>query len=347
MVTSVLEHFSLWSLWSWTGLLCRILVGGCSRISRVNTVRVRCSVRVRTRFRFRVRTRVRNQWVVFFWLALHRPRSLARGQNALFKPIFQWVPRSTATHLVTVAFTVASTNSSTQPCYWRIIFIPCPAHPGCPGQNPESRKTVVCACACEYFLQFKKKYTNSNETLNFTFTRQAVIVYFDAERWVLMCTGRWWPWHHRCTVCCSKPILRDITVTLLYISPKTPLQSWTWLYCRKANKMSFSTISCPYRNIDNFSHMSQIHFSANIMSFRPFKWMGAQMPKNPRNSPFPLRHVDPHLVHQAHPNHHPNNSSIAECTSAQLFNKVTNGYNGTTQIHPQNCPFPFDDHHSI
>jgi len=24
------------------------------------------------------------------------------------------------------------------------------------------------------------------ETLNFTFTQQAVIVYFDAERWVLM-----------------------------------------------------------------------------------------------------------------------------------------------------------------
>ena len=21
------------------------------------------------------------------------------------------------------------------------------------------------------------------------------------------------------------------------------------------------------------------------------------------------------------------------------------GYNGTPQIHPQNCPFPFDDHH--
>jgi len=29
---------------------------------------------------------------------------------------------------------------------------------------------------------------------------------------------------------------------------------------------------------------------------------------------------------------------------AQLFSKVPIGYNGTPQIHPQNCPFPFDDH---
>jgi len=30
---------------------------------------------------------------------------------------------------------------------------------------------------------------------------------------------------------------------------------------------------------------------------------------------------------------------------AQLCNKVPIGYNGTPQIHPQNCRFPFDDHH--
>jgi len=28
------------------------------------------------------------------------------------------------------------------------MFLPVPAHPGCPGQNPESRKTVVCVCVC-------------------------------------------------------------------------------------------------------------------------------------------------------------------------------------------------------
>ena len=39
------------------------------------------------------------------------------------------------------------------------------------------------------------------------------------------------------------------------------------------------------------------------------------------------------------------NSSIAVHTSTQLHNKGSNGYNGTPKIHPQNRPFPFDDHH--
>jgi len=49
------------------------------------------------------------------------------------------------------------------------------------------------------------------------------------------------------------------------------LRSWIWLYRQKDSKMTFPTISCPYRNTINFSRMSRIHFSANNMSFRPFK----------------------------------------------------------------------------
>ena len=41
----------------------------------------------------------------------------------------------------------------------------------------------------------------------------------------------------------------------------------------------------------------------------------------------------------------PNNSSIAVRTSTQRCNKGPIDNNGTPQIHPQNCPFPFDDHH--
>jgi len=37
-----------------------------------------------------------------------------------------------------------------------------------------------------------------------------------------------------------------------------------------------------------------------------------------------------------------NDSSIGLRTSAQLCNRLPIGYNGTPQIHPQNCPFPFD-----
>ena len=31
----------------------------------------------------------------------------------------------------------------------------------------------------------------------------------------------------------------------------------------------------------------------------------------------------------------------------QNCNRVPIGYDGTPQIQPQNCPFPFDDHYSI
>ena len=43
----------------------------------------------------------------------------------------------------------------------------------------------------------------------------------------------------------------------------------------------------------------------------------------------------------------PKNSSIGSRTSTQLGNKVPIGYHETPQIHSQNCPFPFDDHHPI
>jgi len=37
-----------------------------------------------------------------FVLAIHGSTSLARGQHTLFEPVFQWVPRSTATRLVSI-----------------------------------------------------------------------------------------------------------------------------------------------------------------------------------------------------------------------------------------------------
>jgi len=102
-----------------------------------------------------------------------------------------------------------------------------------------------------------------------------------SAKWICntIMTSEWslcWPmpWRHRCTACCGKSILRDISVTFLYISPKAPLRFWTWLYLQKANKTTFPTIPFPYGNNVNFSHTSQIHFSANNTSFRPFKPMG-------------------------------------------------------------------------
>ena len=63
-------------------------------------------------------------------------------------------------------------------------------------------------------------------------------------------------------------ILRDITVTFLYISPTTPFHLEPDYIVRKPMKQS-AMIYCPYENIINFSPTSRIHFSANIMSYRP------------------------------------------------------------------------------
>ena len=38
------------------------------------------------------------------------------------------------------------------------MFLLVPAHPGCPGQSPQSRKTVVCVCAVAVKLQLFKSF---------------------------------------------------------------------------------------------------------------------------------------------------------------------------------------------
>ena len=70
---------------------------------------------------------------------------------------------------------------------------------------------------------------------------------------------------------------------------------------------------------------------------------------NPQNLHFPLQHMDTHLMHPSlnrpHSVHHSNDSSIGSRTSGELRNKVPIGYNWKPQIHHQNCPLSFDDHH--
>ena len=34
------------------------------------------------------------------------------------------------------------------------MYLLVPAHPGCPGQSPESRKMVVLCCVCQYYNSF-------------------------------------------------------------------------------------------------------------------------------------------------------------------------------------------------
>jgi len=54
------------------------------------------------------------------------------------------------------------------------MFLLVPAHPGCTGQNPQSRKTVVCVCASHAQLMYSYawvqntvlKYTDDVKVLN-------------------------------------------------------------------------------------------------------------------------------------------------------------------------------------
>jgi len=103
--------------------------------------------------------------------------------------------------------------------------------------------------------------------------------------------------------------------------------------------MTFPTISCPYGNIVNFSHMSWIHFSANNMSFYPFKPMGKPILET-APSPWGMWTPSNTWMPGPTPLTIPNDSSIGSCTSTQLRNKCPTGYNGIPQIHPKNCPSP-------
>ena len=123
----------------------------------------------------------------------------------------------------------------------------------------------------------------------------------------------------------------------------------TWVNLWKANETHIPIIYNPCANIVNFSCTSRIHFWANNTSFHPFKWMVTQMPKNARNSPFPLRHVDPNLIHQClGPSRSPHQ------TTARSMYALPHNYATKTPLvtmgHPKftpTLPLPFDDHHPI
>jgi len=103
--------------------------------------------------------------------------------------------------------------------------------------------------------------------------------------------------------------------------------------------MTSPTISCPYRNIVNFSHTSRIQFSANTMLFHPFKWLGAQMLKISRNSPFPLGRMDPHLIHQCLDLPHSWRQTTARSVHAFPHNYATKSPL-VTMGHPKTAPSP-------
>jgi len=90
------------------------------------------------------------------------------------------------------------------------------------------------------------------------------------------------------------------------------------------------------------------HKSNTFTSFHPFKWMGMQRRRNPPNSPYHLKHVDPPFnisMQWPTPLTTPNNSSITAHKLPHIyatkFPFVTMGCPNS----PPKLPLLFDDHH--
>jgi len=44
------------------------------------------------------------------------------------------------------------------------MFLLVPAHPGCPGQIPQSHKTVVCVCVCTQVTRYQRGKNQEGKT---------------------------------------------------------------------------------------------------------------------------------------------------------------------------------------
>jgi len=109
-----------------------------------------------------------------------------------------------------------------------------------------------------------------------------------------------------------------------------------------------------YGNTAYFSNRSRLSISMSVYPYVAIVKYWTKISQNAenhaRNSPFFLRHVDFHLTHECLGPPHSPRQTTARSLYALPHNDATKspfpiGYNGTPQIHPPNCPCPFDDHH--
>ena len=144
-----------------------------------------------------------------------------------------------------------------------------------------------------------------------------------------------------CLRCCVRRSAPEVTATfcVLLLNPTIDLE-FEYVF-KKANETPIPTLYWAYGNIVNFSRTSRILFSLKLGHWN--HWANGE--NNPKIRPFPVSHVEPHVVHQCLVRLHSPRQMTGFTHSAQLRNKVPIGYNGTPKIHSQNCPLPFDDNH--
>jgi len=75
-----------------------------------------------------------------------------------------------------------------------------------------------------------------------------------------LCTGRWSPWRHRCTACCGKSILCDITVTFSTFLLKPDFDLEADYIIRKPIKRRFQQYLVPAEILSTF-HTRVEYFS--------------------------------------------------------------------------------------
>ena len=74
------------------------------------------------------------------------------------------------------------------------MFLLIPAHPGCPGQTPQSRKMVVCVCVCALVERHKYIWIRDNmlrlsSTVLPIPSSTVFIISSQCRNFITLCTG--------------------------------------------------------------------------------------------------------------------------------------------------------------
>jgi len=102
---------------------------------------------------------------------------------------------------------------------------------------------------------------------------------------------------------------------------------------------------CTVLSVQKYYQLLMHESNIFLLQNTPMKPLG-QWGKRPQNPPFPGGMLAI-IIHKSlgQPHSPRQTTALGSRTSTLLCNKVPTGYNGMPQIHPKNCPFPFDDNH--
>jgi len=160
------------------------------------------------------------------------------------------------------------------------------------------------------------------------------------------CIGTATSWQPAAACCSGGHIACFFTVTFVYIHFNPHFDLEPDYIVRKPIVHRIQRCNLSSEILSTFhiwvDHRSARHFCTVKYTVKFSKNTG----NHAKRSLFPLRHVDFHLTHECLSPPHSPSQTTARSLYAFPHNDTTKfPYNGTPQIHPPYCPFPFDDHH--